>query len=456
LAEVARSSRLRSVAWWLLPVLGLMLLQTYLVFREPIFTPVDELEHTDYVRTIAEEARLPIYGQERIDPTLLAVYLHEYPGPFDPTHYQRLPQYIYLGYEALQFPVYYIVAAPVYKLFDRDPRAAIYALRMQNVAFSGALLLVLMLLLRGVFPGRPEIAALAPLTFLMMPGVSLRHSQVTNQVLAALLLAVLFALLLRNGKSNPGRVAFGEGALFGAAVLTKITVVGLGPSILAAWAAQTGGLRQRFAPGAAGFVLATLPWLVWSLAVYHSPLPWTAAHLDLSFCPCPAPIGINAWEHFVHDAWTNFVLPYEWAGTAMTCAATCTEVSPRTVLMRVGLVAFAIVSTASLGWGLFALRDRAARLWWPTLLSMLAIAGVLGGILALDGSLGRFAATDLREVYVFAAPVVLLLGGLAASISRRWTVLAMALILILWLAIDYQMYSASGCPGCPPQFFRTS
>lgn len=455
-AEASRSSRLRSAAWWVLPVLGLMLLQTYLVFREPIFTPVDELEHTDYVRTIAEQARLPIYGQELIDPTLLAVYLHEYPGPFDPTHYQRLPQYIYLGYEALQFPVYYIVAAPVYKIFDRDPRAAIYALRMQNVAFSGALLLVLMLLLRGVFPGRPEVAALAPLTFLMMPGVSLRHSQVTNQVLAALLLAVLFTLLLRNGKSSPGRVAFVEGALLGVAVLTKITVVGLGPSILAAWATRTGGLRQRFAPGAAGFVLATLPWLIWSLAVYHFPLPWVTTHLQLSFCPCPAPTSITGWEGFIHDTWTNFVLPYEWAGTALVCVPGCIEVSPRTALMRVGLAVFAIVATAGLGWGLFALRDRASQLWRPTFLAMLAIAGVVGGILALDGSLGRYAATDLREVYVFAAPIVLLLGGLAASFDRRWTVLAMASILILWLAIDYQMYSASGCPGCPPQFWRTS
>ncbi len=439
----------------MLPILGLMMLQTYLVFREPIFTPVDELQHTDYVRTIAEEARLPIYGQARIDPTLLAVYMHEYPAPFDPAHY-RLPQYIYLDYEALQFPVYYMVAAPVYRLFDRDPRVAIYALRMLNVAFSGALLLVLMLLLRWVFPGRPEVAALAPLMFLMVPGVSLRHSQVTNQVLAALLLAVLFALLLRNGKSSPGRAAFAEGALFGVAVLTKITVGGLGPSVLVAWATRTGGLRQRLAPGAAGFVIATLPWLIWSLAVYHFPLPWATTHLDLSFCPCPAPTGITGWERFIHDSWTNFVLPYEWAGTAMTCAATCTEVSPRTALMRVGLAVFAIVSTAGLGWGLFVLRDRATRLWRPALLTMLAITGVVGGILALDGSLGRFAATDLREVYVFAAPVVLLIGGLAASFDRRWTVVAMALILVLWLVIDYQMYSASSCPLCPPQMFGTS
>jgi len=444
----------RAAAWWVLPVLGLLVLQTYLVFREPIFTPVDELQHTDYVRTIAEEARLPIYGQARIDPTLLAVYMHEYPQPFNATGY-RLPQYIYLNYEALQFPAYYIAAAPLYRLFDRDPRVAIYALRMENAIFSGALLLVLILILRSVFPGRPEVAALAPLTFLMMPGVSLRDSQVTNQVLAALLLAVLFALLLKKAKA-PAWQALAEGALLGVAVMTKITVIGAGPSVLAAWATRTGGIRPRLVPGAIGFAITVLPWLVWSLAVYHFPLPWATTHLELSFCPCPTPTTPAVWAKFFHDMLTNFVLPYEWAGTYLTCAPTCTELTPRTDLMRLGLVVVALASAAALGWGLLALRNRSASVWRPALLAMLAIAGVVIGIVGLEASLSRFAATDLREIYVFAAPVVLVVGGLAASLHRRWTLLFMAVLVVLWLVIDYQMYSAAVCPVCPPQLFRSS
>lgn len=439
----------------MLPVIGLILLQAYLVFREPIFTPVDELQHTDYVRTIAEQGRLPIYGQARIDPTLLAVYMHEYPQPFSAAGY-NLPEYIYLNYEALQFPAYYIVAAPLYRLFDRDPRVAIYALRMENAIFSGALLLVLMLVLRRVFPGRPEVAVLAPLTFLVMPGISLRHSQVTNQVLAALLLAVLFALLLRRGNASPGRLALAEGALFGVAVMTKITVVGAGPSVLAAWATRTGGLRPRLVPGAIGFAITTVPWLVWSLAVYHFPLPWATTHLKLSFCPCPTPTTPAVWVKFLHDMLVNFVLPYEWAGTYLTCAPTCTEVTPRSDLMRIGLAVVALASLAALGWGLLALRNRNASVWRPALLAMLAIAGVVAGIVGLEASLGRFASTDLREIYVFAAPLVLVLGGLAASLDRRWTALAMGAILVLWIAIDYQMYHHAGCPLCPPSFFKSS
>jgi hypothetical protein len=428
---------------WLLPVLGLMLLQTYLVFREPIFTPVDELQHTDYVRTIAEQGRLPIYGQAEIDPTLLAVYMHQYPQPFDATGYQ-LPKYIYLDYEALQFPLYYIVAAPVYRLFDRDPRVAIYALRMENVIFSGALLLMLMLILRFVFPTRADVAVLAPLAFLTMPGMSLRHSQVTNQVLAALLLAALFALLVHKWKSGPRRSALVEGAIFGVAVMTKITVIGAGPGVLAAWATRTGGLRQRLAVGAAGLAITMVPWLVWSLAVYHFPLPWVTTHVDLSFCPCPLPTTRAAWDKLLHDTLVSFVLPIEYAGPGFA----------RTTPMRVALIVVPVLLTAALAWGLYALRDRRSELWRPALLAVLSLFGVAVGILALDIPLNRFTSTDLREIYVFAAPLVILLGGLAARLPRSWVLLLGTAILVLWLLIDYQIYTTPGCPGCPPQWFK--
>jgi hypothetical protein len=430
-----------------------LVLQTYLVFREPIFTPVDELPHTDYVRTIAEEGHLPIFGQTRTDPTLMAVYLDEYPAPFSLAGF-RLPPYLFYDYEAIQFPVYYVVAAPLYRIFDRDPRVAIYALRMENVGFSIALLLLLMLLLRRIFPGRPDIAAFAPLTFLAMPGVSLRDSQVTNQVLAMLLLGALFSLLLKRHETRPARVAFAEGALLGIAVLTKITVIGAGPSVLAAWATRPGGLRTRLLPGSAGFLVAVSPWLAWSYSVYRSPLPWTTAHID-AICSCPVPKTIGIWKAFVQALWINFVLPFEWAGSSGSCTPTCTPIGPHTALMKVGLVVAAVLAVGAVACGLYALRETKAATWRPALLALLAIAGVGAGILGLDVSLTRFWSTDLREVYVFAAPMVILLATLAANFDRRVVILALGAVLIIWVAIDYQMYtSAVGCPGCPPSYFR--
>lgn len=434
---------MRVVRWaglWLLPVLGLVALQTYLAFREPIFSPVDELQHTDYVRVIAEQGRLPIYGKADIDPTLLAVYMHQYPGPFSAAGY-RIPDYIYINYETIQFPVYYVVAAPLYKIFDGDPRVAIYALRLENVAFSAAALLVLMLLMRRLLPKRPELWALAPLVVLAMPGFSLRHTQVTNEVLATLLLTAFMASLLRQSDTHPRWAAFGEGALLGVTVLTKLTAIGVGASALAAWATRPGGLRLRLLPAAAGFVLALSPWLAWSMSVYRSPLPWSTTHVNLSFCPCPAPNNATWWQQFLHDAWVSFFLPIEWAGPGYQ----------RNELMRIGEWAIALLIAGSLGWGLYTMRSPHHTNWRMALLAVLAVLGVTAGIIGLDLSHNRFASTDLRELYVFAAPIVLLVGGLMAGLDRRigWAVLGG--LIALWLLIDLQMYSGTQCQGCPPR-----
>jgi hypothetical protein len=429
-----------SVGRWLIPVIGLVAMQSYLAFREPIFSPVDEIQHTDYVRVIAEQDRLPVYGRADIDPILLAIYMHEYPAAFSTGGY-RIPDYIYVSYETIQFPVYYVIAAPLYRAFDHDPRVAIFALRLENVVFSGATLLLIMLLMRRVQPGRSELWTLAPVVLLAMPGLALRHSQVTNEVLATLLLTLLIGSLMRKSDERPGWAAFGEGALLGLAVLTKLTVAGAGAAAMAAWATRPGGLRLRLLPAAAGFFVAISPWLAWSLSVYGSPLPWATTHVRLTFCPCPAPTSRAGWLQFLHGAWVSFVLPIEWAGPGYQ----------RTQLMQIGEWAVALLLVAALGWGLVAMRRVGRPNWRLALISVLAILGVAGGILGLNISLNRWALTDLREFYVFSAPLALLIGGVAASFDRRLGWVLLGGLLTLWLLIDFQMYSAGPCPGCPPR-----
>ena len=424
---------------WLLPVVGLVVLQTYLVFKEPIFSPVDELQHTDYVHVIAEQGRLPIYGRTDVDPKLLAVYMHEYPGPFSEDGY-RLPSYIYISYETLQFPGYYLLSAPLYRIFDSDPRVAIYALRLANVALSGATLLALILLIRPQLPTRPELWALAPVVVLAMPGLTMRNSQVTNQVLGTLLLTVFMASLLRQWNAHPRWVAFGEGALLGVAVLTKLTAAGVGFAALAGWGIRPGGLRLRLLPAAAGFAIAVSPWLAWSISVYRSPLPWITTHIQLSFCPCPAPNGVAGWQHLLHDSWVSFVLPIEWAGPG----------HPRPQPIAIAEWAFGLLIAASVCWGLYSMRKRGSAHWRMALLAVLALVGVIAGIIGLDLSVNRFTSTDARDVYLFAAPLALLVGGLAAAADRRIGWVLLGGLIAIWLVIDFQMYWGHECPGCPP------
>ncbi len=152
--------------------------------------------------------------------------------------------------------------------------------------------------------------------------------------------------------------------------------------------------------------------------------------------------------------WVNFVLPFEWVGSSGACNPMCFSISPRTELMRAGLFAAGILSVAVVGWSLWTLRSRDTGARRPVLLAVIAIVGVGLGIIGLDVSLNRFWSTDLREVYVYAAPLVLLLGGLAASFDRRWVVLVLGGMIILWVVIDYQIYTSTNCAGCPPGYFR--
>jgi hypothetical protein len=227
----------------------------------------------------------------------------------------------------------------------------------------------------------------------------------------------------------------------GVAVLAKLTVIGVGVSALAAWATRPGGLRLRLLPAAAGFLVAISPWLAWSVSIYGFPLPWATTHVRLTFCPCPAPTSIAGWQRYLHDAWVSFVLPIEWAGPGYQ----------RTQSMQVGEWAMAILLAAALGWGVFATRNRGNPNWRPAVIAVLAILGVAGGILGLNVSLNRWALTDLRELYVFAAPFTLLIGGLAAGVDRRLGWILLGGLLALWLMIDFQMYSGGPCPGCPPR-----
>jgi hypothetical protein len=84
------------------------------------------------------------------------------------------------------------------------------------------------------------------------------------------------------------------------------------------------------------------------------------------------------------------------------------------------------------------------------LLAVLALAGVIVGILGLDLSVNRFTSTDARDVYLFAAPLALLIGGLAAAVDRRIGWVLLGGLIAIWLVIDFQMYGGHECPGCPP------
>ena len=414
-------------------------LQASLAIREPIFSPVDEVQHADYIRAIAEEGHPPLYGQALIDRRLLDLFVHVYPG--HATDAQLTPDRVGFfnleSYESVQFPLYYVAMAPVYRLLDFDLRLAVMVLRYINVLLSAVLFLVAAQVAATVAPARRPLATLATLSVILPPGIALRSSQVTNQVLTALLVAVLLYLLIRAEKKTVTRSALLEGAVFGLALMAKLTAIAMGPAVALAWATRPGGIRARALPGFASFMVVCLPWLVWSGIVYHFPLPWATHHYDRLFdVPFTIPRSFSGIVQLVANLARFFWTPWEWR----------TVGGPGKVLAITIVVAGTILLLAAAVNG--ATRALAARKdleWRPMAIAVTSLVAGVVGWLGLIIALDRVYETDTRELYLFVAPLAVILTGLLVRLPRRLVQVGIVAWLGILLISNYAFFAVGVC-----------
>lgn len=179
------------------------------------FTPTwqvpDEPAHYNYVRALAEGRGFPVIE----------------PGDYDQEYLERLKSERFppelsvepVEYEDHQPPLYYLLATPVYLLFD----GAVLPLRLLSILFGAALLLVAFGTARAIFPARPELALMTAAFIAFIPQHVAMTAGVENDALAELVMgATLWALAIYAGgkRERPWLV----GLLLAAALLTKLTV----------------------------------------------------------------------------------------------------------------------------------------------------------------------------------------------------------------------------------------
>jgi 4-amino-4-deoxy-L-arabinose transferase-like glycosyltransferase len=413
-----------------LPLILLVLVQTALAFREPIFSPIDELQHAGYVRTIAMQAQLPVYGENENDPTLVALYYQKSAWGVPRLAPARL------NYEALQFPLFYLLAAPVYKLLAQDQRAAIYGVRLLNVLLSAVVLVLLVVLLRRAFRLDLLRAMAIALPLALVPGVSLRSSQVTNQVLATVLLTALLAGLVIRKPSRPGLQALLEGAALGLAVLAKLTAIAIVPAVLLGWFTRR-ARRESLVGGTLGALLTTAPWMVWSVGVYGSPVPFLSRHPKVfagltQFIP---PHTLAEWRELLQHLVYFFWLPWEWR------VPDGWSWFPR-VLVVAASVLFVAVTIASIR---LVLRAGPADARRALAISALTFGGFLVSYGLFVAALQRIWPTDLRELYIFLGAVAILLGPGAARFPRSVLLGLSASVVVSWLVLDAGYYAVGHC-----------
>src|SRR5205823_11016175 len=112
-----------------------------------------------------------------------------------------------------------------------------------------------------IFPGRRAAAWLAVAMVAILPGLLLNGTQVTNDTLAAVLgAATLLAALTGHRRGWPTRWQVITGLAFGAAMVTKLTTVGLALPLLVAFVWPQARLRAGAVTAFAAAIVVA-PWL---------------------------------------------------------------------------------------------------------------------------------------------------------------------------------------------------
>jgi 4-amino-4-deoxy-L-arabinose transferase-like glycosyltransferase len=239
-----------------------------------VYTPAwqapDEPAHYNYVRYLAEKGRFPVLH--------LGDYPHAYLERIKAARFPPDMSIEPIRYEFWQPPLYYIVATPVYRLFD----GALLPLRLLSVMFGAGVVLLAYAIALTLRPGDTALALGAAAFVAFVPMHLTMMASVNNDGLAELLLAAVILLLIRFAlkPSDQGQASRRKaylvviGVLLGLGLVTKATVYVAVPLALVALLLserRPACLAQR---GLAFFVPALVlasPWYVRNIAVYGWP-----------------------------------------------------------------------------------------------------------------------------------------------------------------------------------------
>ena len=250
-----------------------------------VFSPVDEAQHYDYIRSMAEGDGPPAVGSDRLSEETRSLVKASSAGwwraaavssAVDDDRWGSVGE----SYEGVQPPLYYALLAPVYKLAHAvwGPLTTVFVLRLASLLLALLCVPIVYLLARVAFPTMPATWLLSPTILVVVPGFTSNLGALTNDAFAvslgaAVVAAFIWSVRAKLSASN-GLVC---GVLVGLAALAKSTAIGLVPllgvaAVLVGW--QQGSLRRLLTWVAAAAGAATVvysPWLVWNFVTYGGP-----------------------------------------------------------------------------------------------------------------------------------------------------------------------------------------
>ncbi len=235
--------------------------------QTPRWEAPDEPAHYNYVVDIAEKHRLPVLHMGDYPHQ----YLEEIKAAKFPPHMSIEP----IRYESHQPPLYYLLAAAVYKIIGSlVADGQFLALRLLSVLLGCLLLLVSYAIVKEVLPDQEFLALTATAMIATVPMHIAMTAAINNDALAELILASIILLCIKHLKSGLStRQVSALGFLLALALLTKTGIyVPAVVSVVFSFAVRAGSQGARVFLRQVGLIsgLALLSawWFVRNLLTY--------------------------------------------------------------------------------------------------------------------------------------------------------------------------------------------
>lgn len=203
-------------------LIGYLVLAWNFALRTRPWQVPDEPAHYNYIRFVATTGRLPILQPGDYDQAYLSeIVSRGFPPelPIDP-----------LRYEFHQPPLYYLLAVPVFRLFN----GALFPLRLFSAALGLLQIPLAFYAVRRLFPAHPAWAVGVAAVFAFLPQHLAMNSGVNNDPLAEVLILALWGWIAGELQGRSPRQSWIGGLLLGAGFLTKTTVYPMALVVIAA------------------------------------------------------------------------------------------------------------------------------------------------------------------------------------------------------------------------------
>jgi len=422
----------------------------------PSWQVPDEPAHYNYIRTLAEQGLLPVMGD----------------GDYDEQYLQRLRDQRFpadlsiepLTYEDHQPPLYYLVAAPFYLLFD----GGLVPLRLVSVLLGLFVLVIAYGVVNALFPGRPFLALAATILIAFLPQHVAMTAGVNNDVMAEVVLGLALWTAIQYLDARDGEtrsVAIRLGLIVGLGFLTKTAAYVALPAALLAVALRArrteGGLREAVIETGwmllATFLLAG-PYLIRNISVYgwSDPLG-LGRHNAVVVGQLRTGEALNQYgwrwliERFARFTFQSFWGQFGWMGVPLQ-PAIYAALGLLSALLGAGFVGWlanrrarlasqqrdgllllgtsALLTVLSYLWYNLTFVQHQGRYLFPALIP-LALGAALGLNWLLEARIARWATVALAGVALFVVGAGLVRGdmpvipvtaafGLAAALSGPW------------------------------------